>query len=176
MLRSCLGSAAYFRDEDYGAAELDAEARSVLRKADVILQVQPLSIEDIAELKSGAVLVGLQQPWSSKERIELLRQKNITCFALELLPRISRAQEHGCAVSQAAVAGYECALIAAVGQVLSDADLRRGHDPSGEGAGDRCRRGPACRRSPRPSGSARWFPATTCAPKPRSRSNRWAPS
>ena len=113
MLQVGAGSAAYFRDEDYGAAELDAEARSVLRKADVILQVQPLSIEDIAELKSGAVLVGLQQPWSSKERIELLRQKNITCFALELLPRISRAQSMDVLSSQAAVAGYECALIAA---------------------------------------------------------------
>lgn len=113
MLQVGAGSAAYFRDEDYGAAELDADARSVLRKADVILQVQPLSIEDIAELKSGAVLVGLQQPWSSKERIELLRQKNITCFALELLPRISRAQSMDVLSSQAAVAGYECALIAA---------------------------------------------------------------
>ena len=113
MLQVGAGSAAYFRDEDYGAAELDADARGVLRKADVILQVQPLSIEDIAELKSGAVLVGLQQPWSSKERIELLRQKNITCFALELLPRISRAQSMDVLSSQAAVAGYECALIAA---------------------------------------------------------------
>ena len=113
MLQTGAGSAAYFRDEDYGAAELDADARGVLRKADVILQVQPLSLEDIAELKSGAVLVGLQQPWSSKERIELLRQKNITCFALELLPRISRAQSMDVLSSQAAVAGYECALIAA---------------------------------------------------------------
>jgi len=113
LLQGGAGATAYYRDEDYGAAELVSDASSVLKKADVILQVQPLSLEDIAELKSGAVLVGLQQPWSSKERIELLRQKNITCFALELLPRISRAQSMDVLSSQAAVAGYECALIAA---------------------------------------------------------------
>jgi NAD(P) transhydrogenase subunit alpha len=59
------------------------------------------------------VLVGLQQPWSSRERVKLLIEKQITCFAFELLPRISRAQSMDVLSSQAAVAGYECALIAA---------------------------------------------------------------
>ena len=113
LLQAGAGASAYYRDEDYGAAELVADASSVLKKADVVLQVQPLSMDDLNELKPGSVLVGLQQPWSSKERIELLRQKGITCFALELLPRISRAQSMDVLSSQAAVAGYECALIAA---------------------------------------------------------------
>ncbi len=113
LLQAGAGASAYFRDEDYGAPELVGDAAAVLGKADIVLQVQPLSLEDIAELKSGAVLVGLQQPWSSKERVELLQKKNITCFALELLPRISRAQSMDVLSSQAAVSGYECALIAA---------------------------------------------------------------
>ena len=113
LLQAGAGASAYYRDEDYGAAELVADASAVLKKADVLLQVQPLSMDDLNELKPGSVLVGLQQPWSSKERIELLRQKGITCFALELLPRISRAQSMDVLSSQAAVAGYECALIAA---------------------------------------------------------------
>ncbi len=113
LLQAGAGASAYFRDEDYGASEQAADASTVLQKADVVLQVQPLSLDDLAQLKSGAVLVGLQQPWSSKERIEVLKQKNITCFALELLPRISRAQSMDVLSSQAAVAGYECALIAA---------------------------------------------------------------
>jgi NAD(P) transhydrogenase subunit alpha len=75
--------------------------------------VQPLGIEALQQLKPGTVLVGLQQPWSSAERVAVLRQRNITCFALELLPRISRAQSMDVLSSQAAVAGYECALIAA---------------------------------------------------------------
>ncbi|WP_374243207.1 NAD(P) transhydrogenase subunit alpha [Zoogloea sp.] len=113
LLQAGAGSSAYYRDEDYGSAELVGDASSVLGKADVVLQVQPLSLDDLNELKPGAVLIGLQQPWSSRERIELLRQKRITCFALELLPRISRAQSMDVLSSQAAVAGYECALIAA---------------------------------------------------------------
>jgi NAD(P) transhydrogenase subunit alpha len=113
LLQVGAGASAYYRDEDYGAGESAADPLSVLKKADVILQVQPLGLEALAELKPGTVLVGLQQPWSSKERVELLRQKQITCFALELLPRISRAQSMDVLSSQAAVAGYECALIAA---------------------------------------------------------------
>jgi len=113
LLQAGAGESAYFRDEDFGVAELDADAKAVLRKADVVLQVQPLGLDDLAELKSGAVLIGLQQPWTSKERIKVLREKNITCFAMELLPRISRAQSMDVLSSQAAVAGYECALIAA---------------------------------------------------------------
>lgn len=113
LLQTGAGASAYFRDEDYGAAELAADANVVLTRSDVLLQVQPLGLDDLAALKSGAVLVGLQQPWSSKERVQLLREKNITCFALELLPRISRAQSMDVLSSQAAVSGYECALIAA---------------------------------------------------------------
>lgn len=107
------GETAYYRDEDFGVAELSTEPQSVLQTADVILQVQPLGLEALAQLKPGTVLVGLQQPWSSRERVELLLQKQITCFALELLPRISRAQSMDVLSSQAAVSGYECALIAA---------------------------------------------------------------
>ena len=107
------GETAYYRDEDFGVAELSAEPLSVLQKADVILQVQPLGLDALAQLKPGAVLVGLQQPWSSRERVDMLLQKRITCFALELLPRISRAQSMDVLSSQAAVSGYECALIAA---------------------------------------------------------------
>ncbi|WP_079435885.1 NAD(P) transhydrogenase subunit alpha [Zoogloea sp. LCSB751] len=113
LLQADAGTSAYYRDADYGEAELASDQLSVLKKADVILQVQPLGLDVLAELKPGTVLVGLQQPWSSKERVELLRQKQITCFALELLPRISRAQSMDVLSSQAAVAGYECALIAA---------------------------------------------------------------
>ena len=113
LLQAGAGASAYYRDEDFGAAELLADAGAVLAKADVVLQVQPLSLEDIAMLKPGCVLVGLQQPWSSAERVKLLIEKKITCFALELLPRISRAQSMDVLSSQAAVSGYECALIAA---------------------------------------------------------------
>ncbi|MBK7848650.1 MAG: NAD(P) transhydrogenase subunit alpha [Zoogloea sp.] len=113
LLQVGAGETAYYRDEDFGVAELSTEPLAVLQRADVILQVQPLGLEALAQLKPDTVLVGLQQPWSNRERVELLLQKRITCFALELLPRISRAQSMDVLSSQAAVSGYECALIAA---------------------------------------------------------------
>lgn len=113
QLQSGAGETAYYRDEDFGVAEFSSEPLAVLQKADVILQVQPLGPDALAQLKPGTVLVGLQQPWSSRERVDVLMQKRITCFALELLPRISRAQSMDVLSSQAAVSGYECALIAA---------------------------------------------------------------
>ncbi|MBL8451465.1 MAG: NAD(P) transhydrogenase subunit alpha [Zoogloea sp.] len=113
QLQSGAGETAYYRDEDFGVAEFSSEPLAVLQKADVILQVQPLGPDALAQLKPGTVLVGLQQPWSSRERVDVLMQKQITCFALELLPRISRAQSMDVLSSQAAVSGYECALIAA---------------------------------------------------------------
>ena len=113
QLQAGAGETAYYRDEDFGVAEFSTEPLAVLQKADVILQVQPLGLDALAQLKPGTVLVGLQQPWSSRERVDVLMQKQITCFALELLPRISRAQSMDVLSSQAAVAGYECALIAA---------------------------------------------------------------
>src|SRR5574338_424087 len=67
----------------------------------------------IAAMRAGAVLIGLLQPWSDAARVKLLQEKRITAFAMELLPRISRAQSMDVLSSQAAVAGYECALIAA---------------------------------------------------------------
>ncbi|HNA66407.1 MAG TPA: NAD(P) transhydrogenase subunit alpha [Rhodocyclaceae bacterium] len=113
LLESGAGEPAYFRNSDYAGSDVADDAAAVLRKADVVLQVQPLGLDALRELRPGSVLVGLQQPWSSAERIAVLRERNITCFALELLPRISRAQSMDVLSSQAAVAGYECALIAA---------------------------------------------------------------
>ena len=73
----------------------------------------PPPAEIIDTMKSGSVLLGMLQPWASAERARQLAERQITSFALELLPRISRAQSMDALSSQGAVAGYECALIAA---------------------------------------------------------------
>ena len=80
------------------------------------------------------------------ELVRALRDAAITSFAMELVPRISRAQSMDALSSQAAVAGYKAVLIARrhARQVLADADDRRRHDPAGAGARHRRRRrGPA---------------------------------
>ena len=103
---------ARFPDASYKNVEwLDAAA--ILKQADVMLSVQPLSAEQIGQLKSGAVVIGFMQPHARHAEIAALRDRHITSFAMELVPRISRAQSMDALSSQASIAGYKAVLIAA---------------------------------------------------------------
>jgi len=107
------GRPAHYADDTFPDVSWSADAAGVYSAADLVLCVQPPPAESLAAMKPGSVLVGMLQPWADAERVKLLQQKQITAFALELLPRISRAQSMDILSSQAAVSGYECALIAA---------------------------------------------------------------
>lgn len=107
------GLPAHFHDDVFAGAQIVATAEEIYAEADVVLCVQPPSKAMIDIMRPGTVLLGLLQPWADKERLAQLCEKQITAFALELLPRISRAQSMDALSSQAAVAGYQCALIAA---------------------------------------------------------------
>jgi len=103
---------ARFPDASYKSVEwLDAAA--ILKQADVLLSVQPLSVEQIGQLKSGAVVIGFMQPHARRAEIAAMRDRRITSFAMELVPRISRAQSMDALSSQASIAGYKAVLIAA---------------------------------------------------------------
>ncbi len=80
---------------------------------DVLLTVQPPTVEQIGALRGGAVVLGFMQPHARTREIALLRDRQITSFAMELVPRISRAQSMDALSSQAAIAGYKAVLIAA---------------------------------------------------------------
>ncbi|WP_297358909.1 NAD(P) transhydrogenase subunit alpha [Thauera sp.] len=107
------GKAAHFRDVDFADVTWVDAAAELAAAADVVFCVQPPAAATIAAMKPGSVLCGMLQPWSSAERAQQLVDARLTAFALELLPRISRAQSMDILSSQGAVAGYECALIAA---------------------------------------------------------------
>ncbi|HZO15682.1 MAG TPA: NAD(P) transhydrogenase subunit alpha [Polyangiaceae bacterium] len=113
IVESGAGQPAHFRDESFADVKLAGSAAEVCAAADVVFCVQPPSAERIAAMREGTVLIGLLQPWSDAERVRQLLEKRITAFAMELLPRISRSQSMDALSSQGAVAGYECALIAA---------------------------------------------------------------
>ena len=113
MMESGAGQPAHYRDESFSDVKVAPSGDEVASAADVVLCVQPPSRERIAAMREGSVLIGLLQPWSDAERVKLLQEKRITAFAMELLPRISRAQSMDVLSSQGAVSGYECALIAA---------------------------------------------------------------
>ncbi|HXR63810.1 MAG TPA: NAD(P)(+) transhydrogenase (Re/Si-specific) subunit alpha, partial [Rudaea sp.] len=107
------GDGASFADAAYKDTEIAADARAALNRADVLLTVQPPSLDEIAALKEGAVTIGYLQPHLAPERIKALRDHRITSFAMELLPRTTRAQAMDVLSSQANIAGYKAVLIAA---------------------------------------------------------------
>jgi len=106
------GSAAHFPDALYTDAEF-SDAVTILASADVLLKVQPPSLEEVAALKKGAVVIGYMQAYSRPELVRALKDRGITSLAMELVPRISRAQSMDALSSQASVAGYKAVLIAA---------------------------------------------------------------
>jgi NAD(P) transhydrogenase subunit alpha len=108
------GIGSYFRDEDFGGASIAPNSAEVFARSRIILRVQPPTPDEIRLVKPGTVLIGFLHPYQDRERAKLLCELNITSFAVELIPRISRAQSMDALSTQATVAGYQCALIAGV--------------------------------------------------------------
>jgi H+-translocating NAD(P) transhydrogenase subunit alpha len=113
LLERGAGVSAQFPDALYKKVEWADSAEAVLAAADVLLAVQPLSVAQIQLLKPGAVVIGFMQAHAQLDMVRALRDRNITSFAMELVPRISRAQSMDALSSQAAIGGYKAALIAA---------------------------------------------------------------
>ncbi|MGH8250905.1 MAG: NAD(P) transhydrogenase subunit alpha [Steroidobacteraceae bacterium] len=107
------GSAARFPDAHYKDVEFAASADAVLAAADILLVVQPPDVATASRLKPGSVLAGFLAPHAQADLVRALKDKRITAFAMELVPRISRAQSMDALSSQAAVAGYKAVLIGA---------------------------------------------------------------
>lgn len=112
-LEKGIGASMFLADADFPAGNFVASGREVLQQADIVLKVQAPNNDELAALKEGSVLIGLLQPYADAERVRMLQAKRITAFALELLPRVTRAQSMDILSSQGTIAGYQCALIAA---------------------------------------------------------------
>jgi len=112
LLERGAGAAAGFPDAAYADAEF-ADAAGVLAQADLLACVLPPHDAVFAQLREGAMVVGQLRPFGATARIEALAARKLTAFALELLPRTTRAQAMDVLSSQAAVAGYRAMLIAA---------------------------------------------------------------
>ena len=81
--------------------------------SDILALIAPPSDEEIARLASGAVVVGFMQPLDVPERITRLADQGVTALAMELVPRISRAQKMDALSAMASLAGYKATLVAA---------------------------------------------------------------
>ncbi len=106
------GRGAQHADEEYAEAGARVDAAAV-EQADVVVSVQPLPTATIRRLRSGTATISFLPVNSSQHLITDLRDCGITSFAMELVPRISRAQAMDALSSQALVSGYRCAIVAA---------------------------------------------------------------
>jgi NAD(P) transhydrogenase subunit alpha len=102
-------------DEAYaaqGAELMELGDTSAWNQADVLLCVQTPSAATLARLRQGALVVGLLSPYANEELTAALKRSGLSAMALELLPRISRAQSADALSSQANIAGYKSVLLA----------------------------------------------------------------
>ncbi len=108
------GAVAGFPDEDYAAAGATlSEPAGLLEGVDAVVRVGRPSADEVAALAPGTVLIGFLAPLTDPDGIDRLRRQGVVAFAMESVPRITRAQSMDALSSQATVAGYKAVLIAA---------------------------------------------------------------
>ncbi len=114
VVQTGAGRHALATDEAYTAAGATVVDSIDADQVDVLLHVRPLHPGVPAKLRRGSVTIGLCSPAAETATVRALRDCGITAFAMELVPRISRAQSMDALTSQALVAGYRCVLEAAM--------------------------------------------------------------
>jgi NAD(P) transhydrogenase subunit alpha len=106
------GRAAQYADEEYADAGALIDENAI-EYADVVLSVQPLTTAQLRNLRTGAAAISFFPAMQSLPAVAERRDLDLSTFAVELIPRISRAQSMDALSSQALVAGYRCAIVAA---------------------------------------------------------------
>jgi NAD(P) transhydrogenase subunit alpha len=109
------GERALYSDKDYetaGATLVDSTSE-LFATADLVVKVQPLTLEEVDMLAEGGSVLSFLAPAAHLELVSRLAKRKATAFSFELLPRISRAQIMDALSSQATVAGYKAVLMAA---------------------------------------------------------------
>ena len=105
------GSAASFEDDAY--AEAGATLVDDAWDAEAVVKVQKPTADEAGRLRTGAVLIGFLQPLTDREGIDRLAAQGVVAFAMESIPRITRAQSMDALSSQATVSGYKAVVLAA---------------------------------------------------------------
>lgn len=113
LVQKGAGATSGFADDDYAGATVVDTVDDLYAKADIVLRVQPPTVEEAGKLPEGSLLLGFLTPHEGDSRIRNLAKRKVTSFAMELVPRITRAQSIDALSSQANIAGYKCALLAA---------------------------------------------------------------
>ncbi len=106
------GKASGLPDADYEAAgaQILAHGADVMAEADIVLQVRRPKAQDLAGLKKGAAVLAMMDPYGQQEAIQALASAGASAFAMEFMPRITRAQVMDVLSSQANLAGYRAVI------------------------------------------------------------------
>jgi H+-translocating NAD(P) transhydrogenase subunit alpha len=115
VVESGAGARARYPDSAYSAAgaRIEPDRGALWAGATIVVSLQIPTLEEIAWTKPGTIVVAVMNPGRNLDRVAKLRDGSVTAFALELLPRITRAQSMDVLSSQATVAGYRAALLGA---------------------------------------------------------------
>lgn len=104
------GEKSRIADADFAAAGAKAGTAADAKKADVVLRVRRPSEAEIKSLKSGAIVLAQMDPYGNEQALAALAEAGVTSFAMELMPRITRAQSMDVLSSQANLAGYQAVI------------------------------------------------------------------
>ena len=109
------GDNSNFSDSSYSQAGASVVENTALvyQQADLILKIQPPTVSEASLVKEGGVIISFLYPMQNLDAVEVLSSRKVTSFAMELIPRISRAQSMDTLSSQANLSGYKAVLIAA---------------------------------------------------------------
>lgn len=107
------GKSALISDAQFEGATMVDSAQELSEKADIIWRVQAPTADEVSMMRDGSVLIGTLMAHNNISMLKTLKDKKITSFGMELIPRISRAQSMDVLSSQAAIAGYKAAIMGA---------------------------------------------------------------
>ncbi len=113
LVEHSAGSSAYIADADYEAKGARLVSREEAYASDIVVRVQPPSEEEISLLRADSVLIGFLQPLERPDVAAALAKHGVTALAMELVPRISRAQKMDALSAMASLSGYKAVVVAA---------------------------------------------------------------
>ena len=113
VIESGAGIASQFSDQQFMDAGATVKSGNVIADADIVAAVSPLTPDQMKSLKKGAITISFLPPTTAADSIDAAASAGVTAIALELVPRISRAQSMDALTSQALCAGYKASLVAA---------------------------------------------------------------
>ncbi|NNL07094.1 MAG: Re/Si-specific NAD(P)(+) transhydrogenase subunit alpha [Gammaproteobacteria bacterium] len=103
----------HFSDEAFEGVELVEDVDALYQNAELIFKVQPPTLDELSKVNDGTIMVGFMAAHKNADMIRQMCEKNITSLAMELVPRITRAQSMDALSSQASIAGYMGVLMGA---------------------------------------------------------------